>query len=326
MNILLTLTTDDYETAKSFYNDRYSKGYMTDWDETKKNRVFKIIKDLNLPKTGVALDFGCGNGVWSNVIKKALPEWQVFGVDVSSKAISNAKLNFPDLNFFELKDQQQFYGKVDFLFSHHVLEHVFDIHDTFHTIDKILKTSSSMLHILPCGNDESFENRLSTLIKDGIDKQTGVLFYEDPGHMRRLSTRQMKILAKDHMFILSTAFYSYQYWSAIKEITASNIQFILKITNHKRAKDKKSQVDLKKLRKVLLRVNILRRPSMSFERLKYSRQKNYTIPSKIMDLFLSSFLLFSYSTNSFITLKAENEWNLCKNNENGGEMYLYFIR
>jgi SAM-dependent methyltransferase len=281
---------------------------------------------LNLAKTGFALDFGCGNGVWGAVIKKALPNWKVFGTDISSQAISNAKRRFPHLNFFELTDERQFYGKFDFLFSHHVLEHVFDMNVTFNTIDKFLKPSASMLHILPCGNAGSFENRLGILTKDGIDKQTGRLFYEDLGHIRRLDTRQMNILAAKHGFTLSTAFYSHHYWAAIQGITAGTPQFILKITNCKRAKDEESQVELKKLRNDLLRINILRLPTMSFERLKQTRQRHYTMPSKIMDLFLASFLLFSYSTNSSITLKAEKEWDLCKSKENGGEMYLYYSR
>ena len=315
-----------YEESKSFYDDRYSKGYMGDWDLKKKLKVLEIIRELNLAKTGIALDFGCGNGVWSAIIKKALPDWKVFGTDISSQAISNAKRLFPHLTFFELTDERQFHEKFDFLFSHHVIEHVFDINTTFNTIDKFLKTSASMLHILPCGNSGSLESRLGMLVKDGIDKQSGCLFYEDPGHMRKLDTRQMNVLAAKHGFTLSKASYSHHYWAAIKGITDGAPQFILKITNPKIARDEESQAELKKLRNNLLRINILRLPAMSFERLKHRQHRHYTLPSKIMDLFLASFLIFSYSINSSITLKAEKEWDLCRNKENGGEMYLYYRR
>ena len=325
VNDYLAKLTDDYKAAESFYDDRYSKGYMHDWDAKKKYRIFKILKGLNLPKNGSALDFGCGNGVWCDVIKKALPDWKVWGTDISSKAITNAKQNFPGLNFFELTNKQQFYSKFDFLFSHHVLEHVFDMNITFDTIEKFLKTSASMLHILPCGNAGSFENRLGILIKDGINKRTGRLFYEDQGHMRKLNTIQMNTLATERGFTLSNAFYSYHYWAAIQGITSGTPKFVLKITNSKRAKDKESQVELKNLRNLLLRFNILRLPAMSFERL-CSRQRQYTITSKITDLFFLPFLPFSYLTNSALNQKAEKEWELFKHKENGGEMYLYYIR
>lgn len=110
-----------YEESKSFYDCRYFKGYMEDWDPKKKLRVLNIVRELNLPKTGWAIDFGCGNGVGTDIMKKALPTWKVFGTDISWQAISNAKRRFPRLNFFELSDQRKFYGKFDFLFSHHSL-------------------------------------------------------------------------------------------------------------------------------------------------------------------------------------------------------------
>lgn len=161
---------------------------MEDWDSKKKLRVLNIIRELNLPKTGVALDFGCGNGVGADIMKKALPTWKVFGTDISSHAISNAKRRFPHLNFFELSNQRRFYEKFDFLFSHHVLEHVFDINETLNTINRLLKKSASMLHILPCGNSGSLEHKISLLVNNGIDKTNGKYFFEEPGHLRRLNT------------------------------------------------------------------------------------------------------------------------------------------
>lgn len=45
-------------------------------------RVFEIVRDLNLGRTGVALDFGCWNGV-TEVLRQALPEWVIYGCDIS---------------------------------------------------------------------------------------------------------------------------------------------------------------------------------------------------------------------------------------------------
>jgi SAM-dependent methyltransferase len=250
---------------QSFYDCRYFKGYMEDWYPKKKLRVLNIVRELNLPKTGWAIDFGCGNGVGTDIMKKALPTWKVFRTDISWQAISNAKRRFPRLNFFELSDQRKFYGKFDFLFSHHVLEHVFDINETWKAINRLLKKSASMLHILPCGNSGSLEHRISLLVKNGIDKRTGRCFFEEPGHLRRLNTEQMNLLAGKYGFHLSRAYYSYHYWAAIDGITSSGPKYVLEVTNHKRAKNKESEIELKRLRNQLFSISILKFSAVVFE-------------------------------------------------------------
>lgn len=315
----------DYEESKSFYDCRYFKGYMEDWDSKKKLRVLEIVRELNLPRTGWALDFGCGNGVWADIIKKALPTWEVFGTDISSQAISNAKQRFPHLSFFELSNQREFYEKFDFLFSHHVLEHVFDMNETWNTINRLSKKSASMLHILPCGNSGSLEHRLSLLAKNGIDRRNGRYFFEEPGHLRRLNTEQMNSLAGKCGFHLSRAYYSYHYWATIEGITHTP-GFVLEVTNHKRAKNKESEIELKRLRNELLLVTILRFPAVLFENRKNIRRRRSILPVALLNSLLAVLYPFSFPINFYINFKAEREWNLCKNQENGSEMYLFYNR
>src|SRR4030043_764330 len=57
-----------------FYQKRYAQSYMDEWPIEKKKRVYQLIRDLGLPNVGKAIDFGCGNGVLTNVIKQALPQ------------------------------------------------------------------------------------------------------------------------------------------------------------------------------------------------------------------------------------------------------------
>ena len=106
----------DSEESKLFYDNRYSQGYMEDWDLRKKQRIFEMIRELRLPDIGCALDFGCGNGVWTDIIKKALPSWEVFGTDISTKPISNARRRHPYLHFFELSNEREFNEKFDTLY------------------------------------------------------------------------------------------------------------------------------------------------------------------------------------------------------------------
>lgn len=311
------------EQSKLFYDDRYSKGYMDDWDLRKKQRVFEMFRELGLPDTGCALDFGCGNGVWTDIIKKALPSWKVFGTDISSKAISNSKRRYPHLHFFELANERDFDGKFDFLFSHHVFEHVFDINEAFDTINRLVKKSASMLNILPCGNPGSLEHRIASLAKNGIDQRSGRFFFEDTGHLRRFDTEQMNLVANTYGFHLRKAYYGYHYWETIDGTVTSNPKFTLEITNLKMAKDEESRTELKRLRNMLLPISILRFPAAVFEGRKPWRQKD---SKRLLKLILGILYPFSFPLNFYVKSRAEQEWNLCKNEKNGSEMYLFYKR
>ena len=91
----------DKQTAISFYQSRHSNGYMLEWPDEKKQRVHEVIQDLHLPASGDALDFGCGNGIFTSVLKRALPtDWKVYGTDISNVAIENARRRNSDCIFF----------------------------------------------------------------------------------------------------------------------------------------------------------------------------------------------------------------------------------
>jgi trans-aconitate methyltransferase len=124
------------------------------------------------------LDFGCGNGVLTDVVRQALSgDWEVLGVDLSEIAVENAKQRYPHCTFFTLDAPELETKKFDLLFTHHVLEHVSDLSQTFQTFHELLNPSSAMLHILPCGNSASFEQRICLWRKEGIDPQLGNRFF-----------------------------------------------------------------------------------------------------------------------------------------------------
>jgi SAM-dependent methyltransferase len=318
------VTLKDAEESKLFYDNRYSRGYMDDWDFGKKQRVSEIIRESGFSEFGSALDFGCGNGVWTDVIKKALPSWEVFGTDISPKAVSEAKKRRPQLDFFELVDERVFSRKFDFIFSHHVLEHVFDINETFGIINRLLKKSASMLHILPCGNPGSLEHRISSLVRNGIDKKNGRYFFEEPGHLRRLNTEQMNLLAQEYGFNLCKAYYSCHYWQAIEVTVAKNPRLTLEITNSKIARDEESKTELERIRKWLLPISIIRFPAVEFEQRKPWRLKGSR--RLLENMILGTLYPFSFPFDFFVKRRAENEWNKCKYQKNGSEMSLFYKR
>lgn len=314
----------DRETSIEFYEDRYSQAYMDEWPNEKKERVLEIIRSLNLPKVGDALDFGCGTGVFTEVIKKALPKWNVHGTDISSSAIEKAKQRDTDCSFFLLSDKT-LNTKFDFLFTHHVLEHVYNISTTIEEFNDLMKPSSSCLHILPCGNEFSFEYNICRLKKNGIDKEReNRFFFEDEGHVRRLTTNQMNLLLGKYNYSLTKEYYSNQLYGGIDWIINSGTPLVYLITTHYDAKDIKSALKLITLRCWLLFLNIIKIPSNISEIKSMVGQRNITNYLRIF-LIMSCYPL-SLPFQLYIKKKAKEEWYFNKNQRNGSEMYLYYVR
>jgi ubiquinone/menaquinone biosynthesis C-methylase UbiE len=87
--------------SAAFYDARYLGHYMEEWPESAKARVREVIQLLDLPRNGQALDFGCGSGVMTEVLRQALgSEWTVFGCDVSGVAIFQGRRALPALHLF----------------------------------------------------------------------------------------------------------------------------------------------------------------------------------------------------------------------------------
>jgi cyclopropane fatty-acyl-phospholipid synthase-like methyltransferase len=52
------------------------------------------------------LDFGCGLGDFTNLVKKNLSDFEYVGVDINPKFITNAKKRHPDFSFFHIENVQ----------------------------------------------------------------------------------------------------------------------------------------------------------------------------------------------------------------------------
>jgi SAM-dependent methyltransferase len=318
------ITPTTYGESKKFYDSRYANAYMDDWEQKKKQRVIDILKKLNLPKKGQALDFGCGNGVWTNLLKDVLPQWKVYGTDISTVAIKNAQNRYTNLNFFGLQELTSYKENFDLVFSHHVLEHVLNIEETWHLLSIACKQNATMVHILPCGNKGSLEYQTAVLVKDGIDQKTGRFFFEDSDHLRRLTSEQMRILGEKNGFIIIDSHYSQHYWSALESICHNGIKLTLKLTDHKRAINREAAKELKQLRLKLLPFSLFTPPAFLFKR--RNRIKAYysltiAFPATIA---LTAAYPLSRLIDRQLTRNADQEWIMQNKKENGGEMYLVF--
>lgn len=204
--------------AKDHYDVLYSSGYQAQCDNAKISKIKDMFNKVELPAKGVLLDFGCGCGVYTQCLSQLLPEWTIYGADISGNALSIAKnkQELKEVTFVNISELENFYEHFDCIFSHHVLEHVQDISATFLLFKKILKKNSWMLHICPCGNEGSFEYLLCLNHRNGIERQYGNrFFFEDPTHLRRLNSQELIDLATsiDHSLLYEQ--YFGQYYGAL---------------------------------------------------------------------------------------------------------------
>jgi|WetSurMetagenome_2_1015567.scaffolds.fasta_scaffold73153_2 SAM-dependent methyltransferase len=317
---------NDRETSRAFYEERYAHDYMASWPAEKKRRVFDLVRGLELPPAGEALDFGCGNGILTDVVRQALPSgWRMYGTDISATAIENAGKRYPACGFFAMGDGRGPGKRFDFVFTHHVLEHVHDAALVLGEIDGCMKDVSTMLHILPCGNEGSFERGVCLLRKDGIDPGSGNrYFFEDEGHLRRLTTEQCAALCAKHGFALTREYYANQYDGAINYFTQMSPDFIRMFTESSKALDEKARSRLKKLRHKLLGLRALRYPVVVVEsRLKKGSR---TFRDYLLIIAGAPFCVIAKPVDVHIKRRALREWELRKTERNGSEMYLVFKR
>lgn len=85
--------------GQDVYNNRYEHGYMSEWPEAKKCRVAQLVGHLLLPAKGSALDFGCGVGVFSAVLRDTLSEWDIWGSEISDVALERARERVASVRF-----------------------------------------------------------------------------------------------------------------------------------------------------------------------------------------------------------------------------------
>ncbi len=313
----------DRDRAVEFYEARFEQGYMDEWPAERKRRLVEVIRRLPLPAAGRALDFGCGNGVLTDVVRQALPDWEVCGVDISACAVRNARSRYPLCEFLEATEIDR---KFDLVFTHHVLEHVFDLSTVIGEMDACLEPSSFMFHILPCGNEGSLEHRVCLLRRDGIDdKLEGRFFYEDEGHVRRLTTKELQAICSARGFALSREFYSNQRDGAVEWITNSSPRFVMAFADPHKAIDDEAKRELKRIRGMLVLVAALRLPIRLFREMIAQRQRR-KLKHVLALLVIAPMLPLSVGIDHHWKRKAAREWSKRKTDPAGSAMFLLFSR
>lgn len=307
-----------------FYDRRYQAGYMESWESDRLQRVRDLLLELGLPEKGRALDFGCGNGVFTGLIRHVLPGWEVYGTEISRTALRNAAMLHPDCRFLP-PQEVELPGGFDFIFSHHVLEHVEDLAGTFELLGRLSSPQAVHLHILPCGNPGSYEHGLVSMVSGGIETDQGGRFhFEEPGHLRRLTSDAFDGHMAGQGFLPRGRWFANQHWGGIDWITKTSPRFIRRLTDPGRAVDGRVAGTLRRLRLFLMALTLWQFPKTMYDGYRGRMRPGPGGYLAMALLFLP--MLASLPLWNGLRRRAGREWRERRHEPNGSEMYLAYTR
>jgi len=311
------------ELTASYYDERFREGYADYWPQERYTRVAALIKSLDLPQTGTALDFGCGNGSFTKLLADTLPGWTVVGADLSSVAVANCLRKYPALTFLQIDGLDGMRGRFDLIWSHHVLEHVPDLDATWQRFGALVSERGQAVHVMPCGNAGSLEHRLCLLRRDGIDESREGRFYCDDGpHLRRATTRSMSAAAGRAGFTLTSAWYSQHYWSQLWPYAQKDMKYLLKLTSPSAAVDTGAALRLVSYRAAFMTLALGCLPTLYRWKLDDRGYQHWS--DRLRHAVALSLTPISTPLSRWLRRKAEQEWAMRRDDPAGGEMYLHF--
>lgn len=295
-------------------------GYMEGWPLWKRKRVANLLKSIDLPESGKALDFGCGKGEFTAVIKNELPQFGVEGTDVSDEVLNFAKNESPDCTFFALTETSLSERQYQFVFSHHVLEHVVDIDYSVKQISDACSSGGNIIHILPCGDKGCIENLICSWRKDGFNPAVGNrMFFEHPGHLRRLNSNELISKFQKEGFELEASYFANIFFGSIEWITSSDLKLIMKLTEIKNLKSPLYALPLVVFRFLFLAIFFSRFPVIRIS--KYFKKLKARKKYKVLFLLTSLFYLPSFFIDAVVKGFMHAEYFLFRG-WSGSEMYL----
>jgi SAM-dependent methyltransferase len=312
----------DIEAAKQHYDQLYDQGYMEGAEPVTVNALRKIFKVCPFPQEGTALDYGCGSGAYTGFLKEMLPRWKIYGADISETALTKAKNKFPDVSFIMVDSLHEKKGCFDLVFSRHVLEHVQDIEETFTLFDIICKERALLFHNLPCGNPGSLEHAICSMRDGGIDAaRDNRFFYEDPTHLRRMTTDDASRLAGRIGFELSDQWYGNHHYAALDWLAKSDRELRAEIFDAKKVRRLPDKFFLLKYR-ILTELLVLAKKFVAVCE---------TPAVSLRAIFIKPILRFSIGAVakrfvSWFDAKVEVERGAQMKKKNGSEMFLLFSR
>jgi SAM-dependent methyltransferase len=213
-----------------FYDDRYEQGYMQDFvDPYEACRVVTIRDTLQrLPTApGRVLDYGCGEGRYLDVVREQFPHAQLVGCDVSNVALDHAGHRRPWADYVRMEDERAPLpdGSFDLVLSVEVLEHVADVELATRELSRLLAPGGRLVLTTPCANPGSLEwviNRLRGGLQQTSDGY-GRFATDEPGHLRRLTSRDLRVLLQRAGLVVDRVDFRAQLFAALMARTPGRV-------------------------------------------------------------------------------------------------------
>jgi SAM-dependent methyltransferase len=208
----------DSSSLKSYYDARYAGDYMAEHSPLEIERVAEVLTSVPAAAVRTILDFGCGRGAWTAVLRQRFPGARPTGLDVSEAAVARAAAEFPDATFAAFDGDVAPYGEraFDLVFSYHVLEHVLSLQETAAEMSRL--ADRWICVCLPCRNHGSLEERMVQL--NGGLERTAVgelrFAHDEAGHLRRPTSDEVAAVFASNGFTVVDAFFSNQFWGGIE--------------------------------------------------------------------------------------------------------------
>jgi SAM-dependent methyltransferase len=219
---------DAAERPKSFYDARYAAGYMKslDYDVFESCRAYTLRRVLtSLRAKGFAptsaLDYGCGEGRYLDMIESIFPKIALSGCDISDVGLAIAKTKHPKTEFRSMRSEAvEFPGAAfDLIISIEVLEHVQDVHLALREIARMLRYGGLAVITTPCANRYSVEwfiNKWRGGLQPTPDGY-GRFATDEPGHLRRLNDDHLHQLAHESGIRVQRIYHRAHFFTALVE-------------------------------------------------------------------------------------------------------------
>ncbi len=191
-------------SPKQFYDARYRQEYAKPFSVLYEVcRLYTVREVLNKIKSSrfnpnTILDYGCGDGRYTSILKQFFPESSIYGSDISDIGLKIAKENHPDAQYISMSDETIDFAdsSFDLIISIEVLEHVKNVEKSTREIGRLLKPHGMVLITTPCANKYSLEwfyNKLTNRLQSSFDGY-GRFGTDEPAHLRRLNDKQLRLL------------------------------------------------------------------------------------------------------------------------------------
>lgn len=197
---------------EEYYDNRYAtedyRTKLSSYEVARVDALSLLVKNtLRLQNPENVLDYGSGNGLHVDLWEKLFPNSKLHFADISKEANRQLVDKFPEYkNTTKLisEDRVDFQDNTfDVIFSIEVMEHVQDLNTYLTEVKRLLKPGGLFIWTTPCGNSFSVEHIYNSFTNNIEKTSEGYRRWkwEDPSHIRRLKTSEIKeIMLNDIKF------------------------------------------------------------------------------------------------------------------------------